>query len=1066
MTHDTGEMEDYADDIDTLLVFVSTIQLQLDTASILSSPLTQQAGLFSAILTAFLVQTYPMLQADGTDTTNQLLALSVSTQLRTAGTIISDTLNQTLSTLVDAVSTSFSPSTATRWINILFFLALVFSLAAALFSILAKQWIREYIKWNSPLALPRENVLVRQIRIEAWEDWQVSTILSSIPILLELGMILFLAGVIILLWTLDDIVAITVTVFVSLFLGAFAAFTVMPILYKRCPYRSPTAWACYIASHFLVSSIQYFVRLTGGCRRSLKDAWDLWKRRSSNSLLQRVQLLIAQRAEWWHPLAQWPGRLQTWRDCDLGSRNVTKVRAGRWWPKAIDLHHTAGIELARESIGLWEDGTLPEGPESAGHYVAHAFLLNLVEVSYLVRALAWVHQSSQSTQVVAYIDQCMHQLLRVTTRVRDRAESIHMVTIWCVLLSLVKDRARSPHLALVAGSDNNQGDISQLRRAASGHTRFPSLSVPPSLGHIFPILIRLFAQFAMQQATDPLNASPRSVRRCEELLRVLQSTVSQNFMFSLDGTWYLDALTTIRRVYGSHDDAIRLMTFEQLLEHGMVTVGPDQKLCEAYATLYLPLECSLITNLSAFSQGSMRRDDYKSLLLHYFSKFDNASDEYLNMFIITSVCYLRYRDPPSTTTSTILEKMISVAEIISHRLRRGTHRVNNAEDEAWINRLYWLRDELSGENYAELFRRLLHTFERSYACDVLAGDQNVIKRELHGCLEAAHKERICEVTNCPWVSHSSECRYISCTFLRGITAAAVPRSEHEVLSAAPAPDAARTTSPDPAPIAHELLTAHPHPEHSVLHPSSVMRVHSDAPVDGLSSGGPSNGSFLGHSAAILAGESASIPGATIRPFDNVQGTVHVETTSCVDITGGISNVYTAPPGADDPPRSSERVASMDPTDDSPNACSASLENRDTGRTVAEDLARHYIPPQAHMLDRDGDSTDSASARTLTVGTQGSSDANAVLPGTDTTANHHMQPDMPHDFPLRLVVAVGGPPRAERATGARSGEGSPVRTAAVLFQGEAGVSVGGGEMFELTRRDEGAGEGGHGGAEMD
>ncbi|EKM52133.1 uncharacterized protein PHACADRAFT_58701, partial [Phanerochaete carnosa HHB-10118-sp] len=123
MTNDIGEMEDYADDIDTLLVF---------------------AGLFSAILTAFLVETYPMLQADNTDTTNQLLAISVATQLRTAGTVVADTLNQTLTTFSDTLTTPFSPSTASRWINALFFLSLIFGLAAALFSILAKQWIREY----------------------------------------------------------------------------------------------------------------------------------------------------------------------------------------------------------------------------------------------------------------------------------------------------------------------------------------------------------------------------------------------------------------------------------------------------------------------------------------------------------------------------------------------------------------------------------------------------------------------------------------------------------------------------------------------------------------------------------------------------------------------------------------------------------------------------------------------------------------------------------------------------------------------------------------------------------
>ena len=344
---------------------------------------TEQAGLFSAILTAFLVQTYPMLQADGMDTTNQLLALSVSTQLRTAGTIISDSLNQTLTTLADAVSTSFSPSTATRWINILFFLSLVFSLAAALFSILAKQWIREYIKWNSPLALPRENVLVRQIRIEAWEDWQVSTI----PIFLELGMILFLSGVILLMWTLDDIVAITVTIFISLFLAAFAAFTVMPILSRRCPYRSPTAWACYIAFQFLVSSVLYFIRLIGGCRRNLASAWAKWRERRRLRLLVRMKHMIRFKTLWWSPLAKWPGRSQTWRDCDLQSRDVAKIRTGTWWPKTIDLHDAASTELGRESTDLEKDGMLPEGAVPADGDAARLLLLNLAEVPYLLRAL-------------------------------------------------------------------------------------------------------------------------------------------------------------------------------------------------------------------------------------------------------------------------------------------------------------------------------------------------------------------------------------------------------------------------------------------------------------------------------------------------------------------------------------------------------------------------------------------------------------------------------------------------------------------------------------------------------
>lgn len=105
------------------------------------------------------------------------------------------------------------PSTAARWINSLFFVSLILSLAVALFGILAKQWLREYMQWNLPIGVPRENVLVRQMRFEAGEAWNVAATIAAIPAFLELAMVLFLVGIIILLWTSHDVVAIVVTVF-------------------------------------------------------------------------------------------------------------------------------------------------------------------------------------------------------------------------------------------------------------------------------------------------------------------------------------------------------------------------------------------------------------------------------------------------------------------------------------------------------------------------------------------------------------------------------------------------------------------------------------------------------------------------------------------------------------------------------------------------------------------------------------------------------------------------------------------------------------------------------------
>ncbi|EKM60111.1 uncharacterized protein PHACADRAFT_250999 [Phanerochaete carnosa HHB-10118-sp] len=218
-TYDDGVMEDYAEDVDTLLV--------LD-------------GLFSAVVTAFVVPAYALLQRDNTQTSVELLS-HISTQLSSL-TVVPPYINSTASPS-NAGLNSFQPSAVARWINSLWFLSLILSLTSAVLGILAKQWIREYLKWNSATGAPRDNILVRQIRVEAWEDWHAPALIASIPALLELAIVLFVCGLTIFLWTLDLVVAIVITITVIMFILLIAILTVLPTMFKRCPYRSPTAWA-------------------------------------------------------------------------------------------------------------------------------------------------------------------------------------------------------------------------------------------------------------------------------------------------------------------------------------------------------------------------------------------------------------------------------------------------------------------------------------------------------------------------------------------------------------------------------------------------------------------------------------------------------------------------------------------------------------------------------------------------------------------------------------------------------------------------------------------------------
>ena len=101
-------------------------------------------------------------------------------------------LNETAASL--PTSTTFKAPGNVVTVNILWFTSLVLALAAALFGILAKQWCREYLRWHSVVESARMNVILRQMRYEAWEEWKVASYIAAIPALLQIALVLFFAG--------------------------------------------------------------------------------------------------------------------------------------------------------------------------------------------------------------------------------------------------------------------------------------------------------------------------------------------------------------------------------------------------------------------------------------------------------------------------------------------------------------------------------------------------------------------------------------------------------------------------------------------------------------------------------------------------------------------------------------------------------------------------------------------------------------------------------------------------------------------------------------------------------
>ncbi|PCH43521.1 hypothetical protein WOLCODRAFT_153574 [Wolfiporia cocos MD-104 SS10] len=171
------------------------------------------AGLFSAVLTAFLVQDYVSLQPQMAD----------------------------------------SISRPTVDVNSLWFASLIFSLAAASVSLSVKQWLSRYSARVT--SIPRQSVRVWHHRQRLFAQWQVAAIISFLPIFLQLALVLFIIGLIELLWTINVTTAAVVTALGGALLLFSAGTAVLPAFIDDCPYKSPQAFWIVAMVYWVKSKI-------------------------------------------------------------------------------------------------------------------------------------------------------------------------------------------------------------------------------------------------------------------------------------------------------------------------------------------------------------------------------------------------------------------------------------------------------------------------------------------------------------------------------------------------------------------------------------------------------------------------------------------------------------------------------------------------------------------------------------------------------------------------------------------------------------------------------------------
>lgn len=201
-----------------------------------------QAGLFSAVLTAFNVQSYQLLQPAPTDDIASVLK-QISTQLNSFSLSSSFANSTQQSQPLQDLQPPFRAPASAVWINALWFSSLVCSLASASIALMVKQWLHELAVGVS--GQERESARRRQYRLNGLLKWHIGTVVVVIPIVLQVALFLFLAGLVILLWTLHSTVAAIASSLIGILFIFQSIVTVLPSVRWNCCYLSPQALMVY-----------------------------------------------------------------------------------------------------------------------------------------------------------------------------------------------------------------------------------------------------------------------------------------------------------------------------------------------------------------------------------------------------------------------------------------------------------------------------------------------------------------------------------------------------------------------------------------------------------------------------------------------------------------------------------------------------------------------------------------------------------------------------------------------------------------------------------------------------
>ena len=200
-----------------------------------------QAGLFSAVTSAFIIEVQSHLQPDPNDETAALLRVLIYK--------------------IDNTTFGSDPPTLPQWtgpprtivqVQAILFASLAASLLSAFLAMLGKQWLNRYISTDMRgTAIERSQN--RQRKLDGIVAWYFDHVMESLPLMLQIALLLLGCALSHYLWEINTMVASVVIAVTSFGMVFYLLIIIAGTASESCPYQTPGA---RILRHILLPALR------------------------------------------------------------------------------------------------------------------------------------------------------------------------------------------------------------------------------------------------------------------------------------------------------------------------------------------------------------------------------------------------------------------------------------------------------------------------------------------------------------------------------------------------------------------------------------------------------------------------------------------------------------------------------------------------------------------------------------------------------------------------------------------------------------------------------------------